>query len=228
MKDFDHDLHSQALIQPAALAYGDSWYLTVGKRLFDVLFALMLAPILLPIVFMLWLGVRLDGGPGFFRQPRVGQNGRVFMCWKLRTMCVDAEQELERLCREDPEIAEEWRVHQKLDKDPRITRLGGFLRATSLDELPQYLNVLLGDMSFVGPRPFLPAQADIYDSVPGSDAYYKLRPGITGLWQVLGRSETTFVSRVRYDAEYMRQLSFASDLQLIWKTVGVVLNKTGK
>lgn len=228
MKDFDHSLQSEVLIQPAVLAYEDTRYLTVGKRLFDVLFALVLAPIILPIVFGLWVAVRFDGGPGFFRQPRVGRNGRVFMCWKLRTMRVDAEQELERLCRQDPEIAREWRIHQKLDKDPRITRLGGFLRATSLDELPQYLNVLLGDMSFVGPRPFLPAQAALYDSVPGSDAYYKLRPGITGLWQVIGRSETTFVSRVRYDADYMRQLSFANDMSLIWKTVGVVLKKTGK
>ena len=202
-------------------------YRGFGKRLFDFTFALFLLPVLLPVIALLWLWVKRDGGPGFFIQPRVGRDGRLFNCWKLRTMVVDAEAALKKMCAEDPDCAREWRVNQKLACDPRITRAGRFLRATSLDELPQIFNVLRGDMSFVGPRPFLVDQEDIYREA-GGKAYFLMRPGITGIWQVEGRSATSFAARVGFDNRYFASASLLRDLGLIAKTALIVLRRTGR
>lgn len=142
-------------------------------------------------------------------------------------MMVGAEKELTRLIAQDPEIAQEWRTFQKLKHDPRITKLGRFLRATSLDELPQIWNVLVGEMSFVGPRPMLPGQVADYVDANGY-AYFALRPGVTGPWQVKGRDATTFIDRAAFDNDYARTLSFASDMKLLFATIKVVLSCTGR
>ncbi|PRY78056.1 lipopolysaccharide/colanic/teichoic acid biosynthesis glycosyltransferase [Yoonia maritima] len=196
------------------------------KRVFDVLICLMLLPIVTPIILGAWTLVKREGGPGFFSQDRVGRDGRIFRCLKLRTMRVDAEERLKQLCASDPKVAHEWHTYQKLANDPRISKLGGFLRETSIDELPQVFNVLRGDMSIVGPRPFMPSQDELYKNAGGSH-YYSLRPGVTGLWQVEGRGNTKFIDRVRYDNEYANKLSFVSDVCLILKTAKVVVCKTG-
>lgn len=202
-------------------------YSRYTKRLLDLAMCVVLIPLLLPVLLVIWALVRLDGGAGLFIQPRVGRNGRTFMCFKFRTMVVNAEKVLEDMCARDPKIAQEWLKYQKLANDPRISRVGRVLRATSLDELPQIFNVLLGDMSLVGPRPFLPSQKELYDAAGGA-AYYKVRPGITGPWQVFGRSATTFQARVQFDDTYYRKLSMIADLGLILRTVKVVVCRTGK
>ena len=210
----------------AAGSTAERRYLGVPKRLFDIVLALLFMPAVAPILAVLWVLTRLDGGPGFFGQERVGKDGRRFTCWKLRTMVVDAERVLADLCASDPKVAEEWHVNQKLAKDPRITGVGRFLRKSSLDELPQILNILWGDMSFVGPRPFTVGQEHLYVAAGGT-AYFKLRPGVTGLWQIEGRGTTRFVDRVRFDEDYYARASLGCDLSLIGKTFGVVLKGTG-
>ncbi|RWR29840.1 sugar transferase [Sinirhodobacter populi] len=197
------------------------------KRVLDLVLCVIMIPVLLPIMLVIWLLVRRDGGPGLFIQPRVGRDGRTFQCFKFRTMVVNAEKALEDMCASDPKVAEEWLKYQKLSNDPRISKVGRILRATSLDELPQIFNVILGDMSLVGPRPFLPSQKALYDEAGGA-AYYRMRPGITGAWQVFGRSATTFKARVQFDDAYYKNLSLGSDLGLILRTVTVVLRHTGK
>lgn len=196
------------------------------KRVFDFCFAVLVLPFVAPLLLVLSLLVRRDGGKGFFSQPRIGRDGRVFQCWKLRTMVVNADEALEKLCLSDPEIEAEWQKNQKLKDDPRITKIGRFLRATSLDELPQIWNILLGDMSFVGPRPFMENQDSLYQRA-GGKMYYQVRPGITGPWQVFGRGTTTFVDRVKYDNVYCRKVTFARDMLYIVKTFGVVMRRTG-
>lgn len=203
-----------------------SAYRSVGKRMFDFVFAVMLLPIIAPVIAVLWIMVRRDGGPGFYWQDRVGLDGKHFKCYKLRTMVVDAEAALREMCERDADLAREWHENQKLSVDPRITKVGAFLRASSLDELPQIWNVLRGDMSFVGPRPFMPEQQEQYVSAGGT-AYFHMRPGITGPWQVEGRGVTTFVSRIQYDSAYYKALSLKVDIKYLLKTVGVVLSRTG-
>ncbi|MEM5477040.1 sugar transferase [Pacificibacter sp. AS14] len=202
-------------------------YRLFGKRLFDILICLALAPIALPVIAIIGLLIRKDGGSAFFSQTRVGKNGRHFKCLKLRTMRVDAEEYLLEMCRIDPEIRKEWELYQKLDKDPRITKIGNILRKTSLDELPQFLNVLFGDMSYFGPRPFLPSQSALYLNA-GGEAYFKMNPGISGAWQVSTRNESTFIERVEYDEAYYKEMSFLTDITLLWKTFAVVIQRKGK
>lgn len=202
-------------------------YVRFGKRALDIALVLLALPIVLPVIAGLWALVRRDGGFGFYAQERVGQNGKIFACWKLRTMQMDAEKQLEELCRIDPELAAEWARDQKLESDPRITKIGAFLRASSLDELPQVFNVLRGDMSLVGPRPFMISQEKLYRKAGGA-AYFKMRPGITGPWQVEGRSGTSFVERIAFDNAYVHKLSLRADFALLLRTVSVVLKRTGR
>ena len=199
-----------------------------GKRVLDVVMTLAMLPIALPIILLAWGVTVCDGGSGFYSQKRVGRHGRLFRCWKIRTMVRDADAVLDRLVAEDATLAEEWRRAQKLDRDPRITRLGRLLRMTSIDELPQLWNVLTGDMSLIGPRPFTPAQKPLYDRMPAADAYYTLRPGISGLWQVARRNAGTFDERARYDRAYADRLSFGDDMRILSQTVRAVLSATGK
>ena len=194
------------------------------KRLFDLGLTIAAMPILVPVIFTLAVLVSLDGGNPFYVQKRVGLYGRVFRLVKLRTMVVNADQVLTKQIRENPKIAEEWHTNQKIENDTRITRIGRLLRATSLDELPQFWNVLRGDMSIVGPRPMIVAQRRLYEG----SAYFQLKPGITGNWQVSCRSESSFAQRADYDLAYRENYSFLIDLQIVLKTVLVVLRCTGR
>lgn len=210
---------SPLVTRPAPTAF----YRGGFKRLLDTLAILLSLPVVLPVITLLALLAMCDGGAPFYRQQRVGRGGRFYTMWKLRTMVVHADSKLEAHLAADPEARCEWDSTQKLKADPRITRIGRFLRKSSLDELPQLWNVLRGDMSLVGPRPMMPEQQSIY---PGR-AYYALRPGITGIWQVSERNNCTFADRARFDAVYERDVSLGTDIKLLLATVRVVLRGTG-
>ncbi len=200
-----------------------SLYFRFFKRPLDLFLLLLMVPIVLPTLLVLATLVMSDGGPAFYSQERVGQRGRKFRMWKLRSMTVNADAELRMLLERDAQARLEWDKNQKLRNDPRITRIGRFIRRSSLDELPQLWNVLIGDMSFVGPRPFLPEQTVLY---PGKD-YYEMRPGLTGYWQTSERNESSFRERASYDSRYHDELSFTTDLRILAATCGVVLRGTG-
>jgi len=201
-------------------------YRAIVKRGLDILFVLLIAPLVLPLTGLLALIVRRDGGRAFYTHERIGLDGRPFRCLKIRSMVPDADQRLASYLAENPEQARAWEVNQKLEQDPRITPFGDFLRKTSLDELPQFLNVLMGDMSVVGPRPFLPEQEDMYREA-GGRAYFRLRPGVTGLWQVASRNRSAFIDRVKFDEAYWHHLGFVEDTRIILATIRVVLSRTG-
>jgi len=196
------------------------------KRVFDIAFAIALLPLLVPVIAVLYVLTRRDGGSGFFGHLRVGQNGEKFRCWKIRTMVENSAEVLERHLAENPEAAAEWARDYKLADDPRITPMGNFLRRTSLDELPQIWNVLRGEMSFVGPRPVTEAELEKYQGYEW--CYLSVKPGITGFWQVSGRGEVDYTTRVRMDAAYYRRRSFLGDISIIARTAGVVLRRTGQ
>ncbi|MGR3499577.1 MAG: sugar transferase [Limimaricola soesokkakensis] len=201
----------------------DGLYRRRAKRWLDIgLTVLLVLPVTL-IVAIIALLVAIDGGRPFYVQPRVGRGGRTFPMFKIRTMVRDAEAVLKRHLEDDPSARAEWLHRQKLRHDPRITPLGRFLRRTSLDELPQFYNVLRGDMTLVGPRPFLPEQKAYYDG----EEYYLMRPGITGFWQTSERNEASFVQRVAYDRCYYHALSPLTDIRVIGRTLKVVLRGTG-
>jgi len=201
-------------------------YADGGKRLIDLILAMCLLPILAPVIAILWFVVRRDGGSGFFGHKRVGLNGQTFKCWKLRSMCVDADVRLARHLESNPAAAKEWARDFKLENDPRITRFGRFIRETSLDELPQIWNVLKGEMSLVGPRPVTQEELERYGT--RAAVYRSMRPGITGAWQVSGRNDVSYSRRVALDVQYARRMSFLGDIGIIFATVGAVLNRTGK
>lgn len=198
-------------------------YRDLFKRVFDITAVVLAAPVVIPVVAGLALAVARDGGSPFYAQKRIGKGGRVFRMWKLRSMVRDADEQMKKLLESDPLARAEWDATQKLRKDPRVTQIGQFLRRSSLDEVPQLWNVLIGDMSLVGPRPMMVDQQDMY---PGT-AYYELRPGITGYWQTAGRNRTTFRARAEYDTVYAEGLAFTTDMRILLRTVGVVVNGTG-
>lgn len=204
-----------------------SLYARFGKRLLDLLFAVAIAPVILPVIAVLWVLVRREGGPGFFAHKRVGQDGREFSCLKIRTMVPDAEARLAEYLAENAEARAEWAREVKLKNDPRVTRLGAFLRKTSLDELPQLFNVLRGEMSFVGPRP-VPRKELEERYGNRASIYTSLKPGITGLWQVSGRNDVSYARRIALDVRYGQIQSFALDTKIILKTALAVLNRTGQ
>jgi exopolysaccharide production protein ExoY len=217
-----HDQISRPTIAPAATpALGI--YGRVFKRAFDTVLVLASLPVVLLVILFLALLVMRDGASPFYRQTRVGRGGRLYTMWKLRSMVHGAEEKLASHLAADDSARAEWETTQKLKADPRITPFGSFLRRSSLDELPQLWNVLKGDMSLVGPRPMMPDQVPLYSG----EAYYMLRPGITGLWQVSERNATAFADRAHYDARYAKDLSFATDLRILAATVRVVLRGTG-
>lgn len=214
-------------VTPPAYLRPDQIYALYYKRVFDIwvtaALLLMAAPFLLPIALVLSALISFDGYNPIYTQRRIGRHGRIFRMFKFRTMVHDADQRLADYLANNPEAREEWEKHQKLRFDPRITMVGRFLRKTSLDELPQLLNVLRGEMSLVGPRPMMVEQTALY---PGR-AYYLTRPGLTGPWQVSDRHGTSFADRAAYDDFYLRKLSFRSDLRILFSTVTVVLRGTG-
>lgn len=198
-------------------------YRDYAKRALDVAIVLAAALPVLLVLAALCLLIALDGKSPFYFQTRVGRGGRNFRMWKLRSMVANADDLLQAHLASDPAARAEWDRTQKLRNDPRITRIGRVIRKTSLDELPQLWNVLRGDMSLVGPRPMMVCQKKLY---PGS-AYYALRPGITGFWQTSVRNESSFAERATFDAAYLRELSFGTDLSVLLKTVKVVAKGTG-
>lgn len=201
------------------------WPARLTKRVFDTLSAIILLILLSPIMALIVLMIRRDGGPAVFAHPRVGKRGRIFNCYKFRTMVVDAEDQLEKLLQERPELRREWQSDRKLHHDPRVSPLGRFLRRSSLDELPQLLNVVRGEMSLVGPRPVVRTELPRFGSDVG---YYLLvRPGMTGLWQISGRSSLDYDKRVYLDAWYVKNWSFWYDLIILFKTINVVFSRQG-
>ena len=210
-------------IAPRATGAGTGLYRRGAKRLGDLLFVLLIAPVVVPVVLAMAALVASDGKSPFYSQVRIGRGGRRFRMWKIRTMVPDADAALAACLSADDALRQEWTTHQKLRHDPRITRIGRLMRKTSLDELPQFLNVLTGDMSVIGPRPMMDGQDALY---PGR-AYYRLRPGVTGPWQVSDRHASSFADRARFDDEYDEDLSFGTDAALVMRTVGVVLRGTG-
>lgn len=193
------------------------------KRALDVVIVLLAAPAAVLVVGLLCLIIMADGKSPFFRQDRVGRHGRPFRMLKLRSMVADAEARLQAHLDACPKARIEWQVTQKLRRDPRITRIGRIIRKTSLDELPQLWNVLVGEMSIVGPRPMMPSQQSLYPGI----AYYAMRPGITGYWQISVRNESSFAERAQFDARYFRDLSFVTDVRIMLRTFGVVMRGTG-
>ena len=196
------------------------------KRTVDITASAAALLLLSPVFLVTSLAIRKDSdGPAMFTQKRIGKDGKLFEIYKFRTMVPDADKKLFEMLEKDEKAREEYKINKKLKNDPRITKVGNFLRKTSIDELPQLINVLKGDMSLVGPRPYLPREKD------DMGAYYNTiiesKPGITGLWQVSGRSNTTFEERLHFDEEYNEKKSFKYDMGLLVKTVGSVVKGDG-
>lgn len=196
------------------------------KRSVDIVLSAAALIFTLPLLFVIAVMIKLhDGGSPFFIQRRIGTHGEEFNCIKFRSMVLDSKERLEALLASDPKARREWMETQKLENDPRITRLGAFLRKSSLDELPQLWNILLGEMSIVGPRPIVKNEIEKYG--PYFDYYADVRPGLTGLWQVSGRSDTTYDERVELDVTYVKQWSFMNDMKIILQTVPAILMSKG-
>ena len=196
------------------------------KRFMDVLLCAMGGIVLLPMGLLLALAIRLDSqGPVFYRQRRIGYGGREIRIFKFRTMMNNADAVLKEMLARDPQLQAEWEKDHKLKHDPRVTRVGRFLRKVSLDELPQLLNVVIGDMSLVGPRPIVENEIEKYG--PVYEEYCMVRPGITGLWQISGRNNTSYAERVAFDHYYINNWSVWMDLWILGKTIPVVITGYG-
>ncbi|MCF7992560.1 MAG: undecaprenyl-phosphate galactose phosphotransferase WbaP [Thiohalocapsa sp.] len=195
------------------------------KRTFDIVGSVVLILLCAPFLIYCAVGIALGGGPVLFAQTRIGQNGKPFHCYKFRTMVRDAEQVLARLLESSSRARAEWHTDQKLRNDPRVTPIGRFLRAYSLDELPQLWNVLTGEMSLVGPRPIVDSELSRYGDFV--DEYLAIRPGMTGLWQISGRNDSGYEQRVFLDSWYVKNWSLWYDLVILMKTFSVVLKREG-
>jgi lipopolysaccharide/colanic/teichoic acid biosynthesis glycosyltransferase len=205
--------------------YADQ-YAVWGKRFFDIVFATLVLTIFSPLYFAIALLVLISSrGSIFYIHPRVGLHGRQFNCVKFRTMINGADQALEEHLNSCPISRAEYEAFFKLKQDPRITKIGKILRTTSLDELPQFWNVLVGDMSVVGPRPLV--QEELVKYGTAIDRVLNVRPGIAGLWQVSGRNDIPYAKRVIMDASYVRRMSLGLDVWLIFKTILVVIFPKG-
>lgn len=204
-----------------------TWYVSnFFKRTMDILIVLAAAIFLLPVLVPIALIIRLsDNGPILFRHKRIGRDGKEFMLYKFRSMVPDAGERLDNLLKSDPAARAEWIATRKLENDPRITPFGDFLRKSSLDELPQLLNILTGQMSVVGPRPIVEGEIEKYGE--HFSHYCSVRPGLTGLWQVSGRSETTYETRVALDVAYVKARSFFMDVKIVLMTFPAVLRRAG-
>ncbi|NEX48831.1 sugar transferase [Rhodobacter sp. ETT8] len=196
-----------------------------GKRVLDIFIVLFTLPFTVPVILICAALVALDGRWPFFGHKRVGMNGREFRCWKVRSMAAGAQERLQAYLDANPEARAEWEKTRKLKHDPRITRIGHFLRKSSLDELPQVFNVLKGEMSIVGPRPVVKDELALYGR--DAHAYLAMRPGITGLWQVSGRNEVDYEARVAFDKTYRDSCSLARDVSIILRTFRVVVVRNG-
>lgn len=199
---------------------------SLGRRGLDIFIAGLALVFFSPLIVVLSVFIYIENpGPVFYGQRRLGRDGKLFRCWKLRSMMTDADQELENILRSDPRAAREWRACQKLRSDPRVTKVGRVMRLTSMDEIPQLLNILAGDMSIVGPRPITADEAPRYGR--HIRAYSSVNPGLTGLWQVCGRSNTTYRRRVALDVMYTRRRNLILDAWIIIMTVPAVFGRKG-
>jgi Undecaprenyl-phosphate galactose phosphotransferase WbaP len=195
-------------------------------RLLDISLILLAAPYIIIAFLVLAIMIKVDSpGPIFYRQIRIGLSGRKFPVFKFRTMVQNADEVLREYLDQYPELKAEWLATHKLKHDPRVTRLGAVLRKLSLDELPQLWNIIIGDMSLVGPRPIVDAEVEKYGRC--FELYIQVRPGLTGLWQVSGRNNTTYARRVELDEYYVRNRSMKLYLEILWKTVWVVITRDG-
>ncbi len=198
-----------------------------SKRIFDILFSGLVIVLLSPIFLSLALiSILSTSSSPIYCQKRVGRGGKLFTCYKFRTMRRGADQELEELLQRDPALKEEWLATRKLRRDPRITRLGRFLRQSSLDELPQFFNVLKGDLSVVGPRAVVPDEIESHVQKNAKEIL-KIRPGVTGLWQVSGRSDLSYHGRISFDMAYLERRNLLMDLKIVFKTVPLLFNWRG-
>lgn len=196
------------------------------KKLLDILLFTVGMFVGFPVLLLCAILIKLDSpGPIFFKHERVGRKGKKIMVWKFRTMYCDAEAKLEDCFCEDPDLRLEWEQNHKLKNDPRVTRVGRIIRKTSLDELPQLINILKGEMSFIGPRPIVEEEVKYYEK--SIRLYYQVLPGLTGLWQVSGRSETTYENRVLLDNYYIRHWSIWMDIYILVRTLWVVIKRSG-
>ncbi len=197
------------------------------KRIIDVCGGLVGVIALIPLTIIIYIAniIAKDKGPVFYSQQRIGKDGKIFKMYKYRSMIVGADEILERYLEENEEAKKEYKEYKKLKNDPRVTKIGNFIRKTSLDEFPQFINVLKGEMSLVGPRPYLPREKE------DMGKYYtyiiESRPGITGFWQIAGRSDVTFEDRLKMDYNYNQNKSLKTDMKLLIKTVGNVIKKEG-
>ena len=198
------------------------------KRSIDIIAGIVGCVLLIPITVLVWL-VRLikkeNTGPLFYEQLRIGKNGKQFRMYKYRSMCMNADETLKKYLEENEDARKEYKKYKKLKNDPRITKVGCFLRKTSLDEFPQFINVLMGNMSLVGPRPYLPREKE--DMGEYYLAITKVKPGLTGPWQVAGRSKLKFEDRMKLDMEYIKSMSLKKDIKMVWETVIKVFKKDG-
>ncbi|EQB4553306.1 exopolysaccharide biosynthesis polyprenyl glycosylphosphotransferase, partial [Klebsiella pneumoniae] len=201
------------------------WSSRFLKRVFDIIGSLCIILILSPLLLYITRKVKVDGGPAIYGHERIGKDGKAFKCLKFRSMVINSKEVLDELLKNDPIARKEWEETFKLKNDPRITKIGQVLRRTSLDELPQLFNVLKGEMSLVGPRPIITDELQRYNE---EVEYYLLsKPGMTGLWQVSGRSDVDYETRVYLDAWYVKNWSMWNDIAILFKTFGVVLKKDG-
>ena len=197
------------------------------KRIIDIIGALVGIIILIPMTVVLYIVNFIvgDRGPIFYSQNRIGKDGKIFKMYKFRSMVMGADEKLEKYLEENEEARKEYKINKKLKNDPRITKIGMFIRKTSIDEFPQFVNVLKGEMSLVGPRPYLPREVDDM-----GDAYHYItavKPGITGLWQIRGRNDVTFKDRLDLDMEYFEKKSLVFEIKILFWTVSSVVCKKG-
>jgi undecaprenyl-phosphate galactose phosphotransferase len=210
------------------LAGGIAKELTLAvKRLIDICGAIVGIVLLIPLTAVVATVnfFNKETGPIFYSQERIGKNGKHFKMYKFRSMVVGADEILKKMLEENEDLRKEYSINKKLKDDPRITKVGKFLRKTSIDELPQLINVLKGEMSLVGPRPYLPREKE--DMGIYYDKIIESKPGITGLWQVSGRSNTTFEERMEFDLQYNEEFSASKDIEILFKTVISVVKKEG-
>lgn len=195
------------------------------KRIFDIFFSLIIIIVSSPLLLYLWWQVKKDGGNAIYGHVRVGRHGKLFPCYKFRSMVLNSQEVLENILEKNPQARLEWERDFKLKDDPRITKVGKFIRKTSLDELPQLFNVLKGEMSLVGPRPIITEELMRYED--NVDYYLMAKPGMTGLWQVSGRNDVDYETRVYFDSWYVKNWSLWNDIAILFKTVKVVLRRDG-
>lgn len=198
------------------------------KRICDLLAGIIGVIILIPLTIIVYILkiIGKDEGPLFYEQLRVGKNGKVFKIYKFRSMVIGADEKLKKYLEENEEEAEYYKKYKKLKKDPRVTKIGNILRITSLDEWPQFFNILIGQMSLVGPRPYLPREKEDIGEIAYKEII-KVKPGLTGPWQIAGRSNLEFKDRVMLDLEYIPKASILTDIRITLKTIKKVLKKEG-